>query len=205
MSRITTLLLALVLASCATSDGDDSAKLKIALVDAADGRPYVLRDKRIIRLTERSALDAGDTVITGPNEQIRFEFDDGTLVTAGPNAQLRIDHYDSKDGQLHFSSSDGAFAMELGKTMKKKGASFRLSTPFAEVSASKRAKLWLEHKTASDELEVVPLEGGTLRVNNEFGETLLTSSGEGCSIGFSSAPSPVRIHRDIQSLAFATP
>lgn len=205
MSRITTLLLAFFLASCATGGGDGATALKVALVDAVDGSPYLLRENRTISLAVRSALDAEETVITGPGDRIRFEFDDGTQVAAGQNSQIRIDAFDRSDGQLHFSSSDGTFSLELGKTMKRSDASFRLSTPYAEVSASTRTKLWLEHKSDSDQLEVVLLDDGVLRVSNEFGETLLTAAGQACIVEFSSAPSEVRIHDEIQSLAFATP
>jgi hypothetical protein len=205
MSRITTLLLVLVLASCGTRGGDGAAALKIALVDAVNGSPYVLRENRTISLAVRSALDTEDTVITGPGDWIRFEFEDGTRLAAGQNSQIRIDTYDRSDGQLHFSSSDGTFSLELGKAMKRRDASFRMSTPFAEISASTRTKFWLEHRADSDQLEVVLLDNGALQVSNEFGGTLLTAAGQACSVGFSSAPSEVRIHDDIQSLAFATP
>lgn len=198
MSRIFSLILTLLLMSCATGDSESSGSFKVALVDAVSGVPYVLRETRLIQLSVRSAIDVEDTVITGPEDQVQFEFEDGTLVTAGHNTQLRVDSFRPKEG-IHLSASDGTFTIRLGKSVNPENEGFRLSTPYGELKTGERTRLWLNH-TDSDELEVVLLEKGELLVSNEFGSTRLDNAGHGVSLSFSAAPSEARIWSDIQSL-----
>lgn len=202
MSRIKIVTLTLFLVSCASSSNNLTTQ-KVALVDAVDGTPSVMRYDRLISLAVRSALDVEDTIITGPDDQIRFEFEDGTLVAAGHDTQLRIETFDEKSGELHLSSSGGAATVALGKVMKKNGTSyFRLTTAFGDIQTDSRTRFWLEHASGGDQLEVVLLELGSLRVSNKFGETTLTAPGEATSIVFSAPPSETRIYDDLQSFAF---
>ncbi len=206
MSRTTIIILTLFLVSCASGSSNNLTTQKVALVDAVDGTPNIMRFNRLIKVAVRSALDVKDTIVTGPGDRIRFEFQDGTLVTADHDAQLRIDAFDEKSGELRLSSSGGTFTVALGKVMKRNGTStFRMSTPFGDIQTDARTGFWIEHAAGGDQLDVVLLDRGSLRVSNKFGETTLSSVGEGTSIVFSAPPSNPMIYDDLQSFAFTVP
>ncbi len=191
MSRIclTTLLLLMLLSGCALPGGE-VVDGRIGLVTSAEGEPGVFRGNRYIALGVRSAIEAGDTLITGPEDSVSLTLSDGTELSAGRDTQLDIHEYVflKSGGQLRLSVSSGNVLVSLGKIMRRQEATFTLTTPFADISAQRPSQFWLGHETEPSRLNVLLLNNEALSVGNEFGVVDLSGARQATTTQFGIRP-----------------
>jgi hypothetical protein len=129
-------------------------------------------------LSRGSAINTGDTIITGPNSHAQLKYSNGTLVTIQQNTRYQTTEYDPKKA-VSLKSNLSTGAIEYKSTGKKKGviqtpvvALAILGTDFQAIATPTQTYLnVIEGLVSADGVIVGPGQtntSGSFNTNNQF-------------------------------------
>jgi hypothetical protein len=104
-------------------------------VKVSKGEVQIERDGKRLPAPVGAAIQARDTVKTGPDGSVGITFQDNSLLSAGPNSELVIERFvfdsTTHKGEFDTALKKGTLAVVSGKIVKQSPEAMRVKTPAA--------------------------------------------------------------------------
>jgi hypothetical protein len=104
-------------------------------VKVSKGDVQIERDGKRLPAPVGAAIQARDTVKTGPDGSVGITFQDNSLLSAGPNSELVIERFvfdsTTHKGEFDTALKKGTLAVVSGKIVKQSPEAMRIRTPAA--------------------------------------------------------------------------
>lgn len=195
MHRVTIATLILCLTACSSLPGQGifgTNTTGIGVVEAMSGEPLIFRGDGHFLVEVGVLIDVKDSIVTHDDSAIRLRMIDGTRLSLGANSEFVFHVYSDKGpaSMGRMSMSQGSLLVEPNGFLRRENSRFEIATPLADLSLGS-GDFWLGDLFADNQLDVVLLSAGSLRVSNAYGDARLAELGQGTTVLFGKAPGRV--------------
>ncbi len=109
--------------------------ITIAIVSAARGETTALRGGQAVPLSEGSALEAGDVLVTGPDSGLTVRFNDDSVIDLSASTRVAVKDFLFEPEEQAFSLQvmEGVFRSVSGKIVERNPEAFEIASPLGVV------------------------------------------------------------------------
>ncbi|MBT4161248.1 MAG: hypothetical protein HOC70_06200 [Gammaproteobacteria bacterium] len=172
----------ILIGGCSNSAPHTISSIPLGRVIQSIGFPSVLRNSRPYILAERSIIYTGDIITTDEQSLLHIQLDSGPTLNLGTRSQLLLINIHEREHAL--SLSKGSMQVD---DISNRVNHFEIATTVTAIETSS-GKFWIGYDSDSRGIHVVSLGTEEINVQNDDGNTVLTTPFQASSVIAGAAP-----------------